>query len=100
MKRTDEEVDAMLKEVGEREAKATSEPYFIEVDNPGCAHCKAERTWDVIGPDSTALSTSYGDEEDASDIADICNSAFEMGRQSSDIPALISARCSARREKP
>lgn len=35
------------------------------------------------------LSTSYGDEEAADDIADICNDAFARGRQASDIPALV-----------
>lgn len=56
------------------------EPYFVEVDNNGCSKCGAGRTWVVVNPDGYAGGTSYGLEEDAQDLAEDLNIAFNRGR--------------------
>lgn len=61
---------------------AKDEAYFIEVDNNGCRHCGSERTWVVIGPNGDASSVSFDHEEDAAELADKCNEAYEWGRAS------------------
>jgi len=55
------------------------QPYFIEVDNNGCPHCGATRSWVVIGPDGCALGITFGHEEDAEDLADNMNTAYWQG---------------------
>lgn len=73
------------------EAEITDDPYFTEVDDNGCPHCSAGRTWCVVGPDGDRGSTSYEDEDAAIDLADKLNDAFALGRSSHDNPALLSA---------
>lgn len=63
-------------------AKKKEEPYFVEVDQNGCKHCGAGKNYTVIGPDGYALSQSWGDEEDASDIAEWLNEAYYHGQGS------------------
>lgn len=59
----------------------TKEPaYFIEVDQNGCRTCGAGRSWVVIGPNGIGGSTTYLDSDDAQEIADMMNDAFEHGR--------------------
>jgi hypothetical protein len=58
-------------------------PYFIEIEKAPCDKCGGGKTWNVIGPNGQALSTSWSDEEHAQDVADECNSAFDLGRNSS-----------------
>jgi hypothetical protein len=57
------------------------DPYYIEVDHNGCACCGSERTWIVVGPDGRGSSTSYGSEDDAADLAEDLNIAFNLGKQ-------------------
>lgn len=73
--------------------EAGEDPYFTEVDNNGCSHCGSGRTWNVIGPDGVALSTSYEDEDAAIDLADMLNEAFARGASSRDkeIASLLAA---------
>ncbi|HZV46892.1 MAG TPA: hypothetical protein VFG06_06070 [Thermodesulfovibrionales bacterium] len=54
-------------------------PYRIEIDNEGCTHCGHNKTWAVIQPDGILLGTTYGIEEDAQDMADELNDAYEAG---------------------
>lgn len=56
------------------------EPYFVEVNNDGCSRCGHDRTWTVVGPDGVALGQSWVDEDDAQDVADWLNEAYEAGR--------------------
>ncbi len=65
--------------VREEDKGAEPAPYFIEVDQQGCSKCNAGRSWNVVGPDGVALSTSYMEEEDAQDLADDLNDAFGKG---------------------
>ena len=55
------------------------EPYFVEVDENGCSHCGAGRTYTVIGPDGVAFGQSWESEDDASGMAEILNEAFYRG---------------------
>lgn len=66
-------------DAGTRKQDAHEDPYFVEVDQNGCTHCGAKRTWCVVGPDGCALSTIYEDEEDASDLACSMNEAYASG---------------------
>ena len=54
-------------------------PYLVEVSVNGCAHCGVGRMWDIVGPDDTALSQSFGDQEHAEWIAEQMNAAFRAG---------------------
>ena len=55
------------------------EPYFIEIDQNGCPHCGAGRTWCVIRPDGVALGQAFGEEEDAAYLAESLNIAYHIG---------------------
>lgn len=55
------------------------EVYFIEVDQNGCSHCGAKRTWCVIGPGDVALGMTFESEEEASDLAEFMNLAYDQG---------------------
>ena len=59
--------------------------YRVEVDHEGCEKCGAERTWTLIGPDRYAIGISYGKQEDAEEMADDLNEAFEKGKQSVEV---------------
>jgi hypothetical protein len=63
-------------------AEDEKEAYRVEIDVSGCPKCGHGAYWDVIGPDDVALATSYADKEDAIEIAEILNMAYEAGRKS------------------
>jgi len=54
-------------------------PYFVEPSGDGCSQCGHDRHWDVVGPDGVALGTSFGDMEEAEDIADWMSRAWSRG---------------------
>ena len=54
-------------------------PYHIEVERDGCRFCGAGKTYWVVGSDDVADGTTYENEEDALDLADMLNDAFENG---------------------
>ena len=59
-------------------------PYTVEKhEGVGCEHCGADQMWDVVfhsgADDEIALSTAYGDEDEAEDIARDCNDAYAKG---------------------
>jgi len=56
-------------------------PYFVEVDDNGCSKCGAGRNWVVVDPDGTRGGTSYGLQEDADDLAEDLNRAFNRRRR-------------------
>lgn len=62
-----------------------SGPYRVEIDDPGCAYCQHDMSYNVIGPDDVASSTSYGDEEEANALRNALNHAYELGQQSNRV---------------
>jgi hypothetical protein len=56
--------------------------YRVEQDADGCACCGDGKSWVIVGPDEVALGTSYFHREDADDLAEDLNSAYEAGRRS------------------
>ena len=63
-------------------------PYFVEVDNNGCRECGHDRNWVVVDPDGIRGSTSYGLQEDADDLAEDLNRAFNRGRNNSKLSCI------------
>jgi len=61
-------------------AEKLEKPYTVEQDDSGCCLCGNGKTWNVIDPDGIASGTSYGDKEDAEDLADELNRAFHLGQ--------------------
>ena len=62
--------------------KRTQNAYRVEVELKGCKCCRAGRTWMVVDPNESAGGTVYGNKEDADEIAEMLNEAFELGRKS------------------
>lgn len=65
--------------------------YAVEIDDQGCLHCGTGGWWTVMGPNETAISSSYHNKDDAEYIADLMNAAYEKGCDSRDT-ALREAR--------
>lgn len=61
-------------------SKADEEPYTVEQDEAGCERCGNGKTWRVIDPDGLGGDTSYGDKEDADEVAEKLNGAFCLGQ--------------------
>jgi DNA-directed RNA polymerase subunit RPC12/RpoP len=60
----------------------TKMPYTVEVDDrETCPHCGSKRVWNVVGPDGVALGVSFGDKEDANEVADDLSRAYLAGAQ-------------------
>jgi hypothetical protein len=53
--------------------------YFVEPEKEGCRRCGEGKTWNVIGPDDLALSTTFEDKDDAEHHASILNEAWRLG---------------------
>jgi hypothetical protein len=52
--------------------------YKVEIDDSrACDHCSSGAYWDIVGPDGVALGRSFGDPEDAEDVAEDLNRARE-----------------------
>jgi hypothetical protein len=57
---------------------AQSEEYVVEVEKKPCSHCGTGGLWNVVAQSTdTALSTAYGDKDQAQEMADELNHAFE-----------------------
>jgi hypothetical protein len=56
-----------------------TKPYNVEWECDGCSFCHHGRMYTVVGPDDVAIGQSFGDEEDAGDIAGYMNQAHEGG---------------------
>jgi hypothetical protein len=69
---------------GDSEPSDTAEvgPYLVEVDNGGCAHCGADKTWTVVAPDGVAVGQSWMNPDDAEAYASAMNDAFSLGAAS------------------
>lgn len=57
------------------------EHYTVVLENQGCSHCGAGKMWDIVDSDGFATGTSYGSDEDAQDVCDDMNMAFNRGRE-------------------
>lgn len=55
-------------------------PYTVGLDQDGCEKCGHGKLWAVVDPDGIALGTSYGEKDDAEDMADNMNLAFILGQ--------------------
>jgi hypothetical protein len=53
--------------------------YYVEPESDGCEKCGHGAMWNVVGPDGTAISITYGDREDADDMAEQLSRAYEDG---------------------
>lgn len=65
----------------------TEDPYFITVDTNGCGHCGEGRTWAIVGPDGAMGGTSFEDEDQAADLAELLNDAYWQGKGSAEAEA-------------
>ncbi len=59
-----------------------SEVYRVEISVEGCPTCQHDALWDIIGPNETAQSQTWGDKEEADYICDLLNIAHQQGRVS------------------
>lgn len=65
-----------------------SDPYKVEPDEEGCAHCGRGKTWVVVGPDGVALGESWGLDADGEEpcepqeLADLLNRAHALALES------------------
>lgn len=58
-------------------------PYKIELGHKGCECCGKGQLWDVVfEPTDCAGGTSYSNKNDAQEMADELNDAYDYGRQS------------------
>lgn len=55
--------------------------YQVEVEKNGCEHCGEGKMW-VIVANGIAGGTSYANEDEAVELCDQLNDAFELGRAS------------------
>ena len=55
--------------------------YTVEIDLQGCSGCGTEAGYTVIGPDGVEESAVYNDRHVAEEIAELMNSAYELGRR-------------------
>ena len=53
--------------------------YKVERYNQGCKECGDGATWVIVGPDGVASATSYGDKDQADEICELQNEAYEKG---------------------
>lgn len=59
-----------------------SEAYRVEARGEGCSKCQHGDQFDIIGPDESAQSQSWGDPEEAQYICELMNDAYMAGRAS------------------
>ncbi len=53
--------------------------YHIEVEQNGCSKCGSGRMWIVIGPDGYGGSETFTDADDAADLCEQLNGAYDAG---------------------
>jgi hypothetical protein len=58
------------------------EAYRLEPLGHGCPTCQHGDEWDIIGPNDTAQSRTWGDYEEAEYICSLLNIAHQQGRVS------------------
>ena len=61
-------------------AQEVEGPFIVESEGRGSDKCGAGEFWNVVfKPEDVALSTAYGDKEEAEDLAEDLNNAFRKG---------------------
>lgn len=68
-------------------ARETKPAYRVAVDDNGCEKCGRGKQWAVVGPDDTAESVMFSDEEDADALAAALNAAYNKGFVSANVSA-------------
>lgn len=61
--------------------------YRVEIDKEGCTKCGAGKIWVIIGPGEMGTGVGYGAEEEADDVAEDLNLAFEEGKKAASAGA-------------
>jgi hypothetical protein len=65
--------------------KAIKPAFAVEKDDSrACRDCGHGTHWEVVGPGDVALGRSFGDEEDATEWAELLSLAYEAGRRSAN----------------
>jgi hypothetical protein len=54
--------------------------YAVEPESPPCNECGRDNGFVVVGPDGIALGITFDIVDDAEDLADHLNAAYELGR--------------------
>lgn len=66
-------------------------PYYVDVDEVGCEKCKHGMYFTIVfRPTETAEGISYGDEDEAQELADRLNDAYSKG---ADLYEALQAKC-------
>jgi hypothetical protein len=67
-------------------------PFVVQPDkSKACKNCKAGTMFDVVyDPDDVALGTSYNSKDDAEDMAEELNRAFELGFNAGKVGNVVS----------
>lgn len=55
--------------------------YTVEIDLQGCSRCGTEIGYTVIGPDGVEECAIYNDRQEAEEIAELMNLAYEQARR-------------------
>lgn len=65
--------------------------YHVEKEKPACATCGCGGNWIVIDPDGFGGSVSYDLQEDAQEVADMLQDAFQKGiaKGSGELPKQV-----------
>ena len=66
----------------EREEETMPQAYKVEARGEGCPTCQHGDQFDIVGPDGSAQSQSWGDVEEADYICELMNDAYAVGRAS------------------
>lgn len=56
--------------------------YRVQIGSWGCSKCGNEKEWLVIQPDDVALGRTFDNPNDAEEMAEELNRAYELGRKS------------------
>lgn len=69
-----------LKEIAMSEVATKTRPFRVLGQGAGCPNCQHGDQFDILGADGSAQSQSWGDAEEAQNVCDAMNDAYEMGR--------------------
>lgn len=54
--------------------------YRLEVDDEGCPNCLSHKSWTIVGRDEIALGMTFEDRDEAAELADLLNDAYDKAR--------------------
>jgi len=58
--------------------------YNVVPEDKACSCCEQGATWVIVGPDGVGFGTSYLDEDEAEEIAELMNLAFQAGMEANN----------------